>query len=70
MQGSRFVRVTFSVRLVSYQEVMSMTYTWIEIINGMLAAGREHDRVAMKFWQDLWDETEIDYADTLDMIGI
>lgn len=47
-----------------------MRFTWIEIINNILRANRENDMVAMKIWQDMWDETEVEYADTLDLIGI
>jgi len=47
-----------------------MEFTWIEIINNILKASREGDLVSLKYWQDMWDDTETVYADTLDLIGI
>ncbi len=47
-------------------------FTWVEIINGIFKAHRDRDKVALKFWQDMWDDTEVEaiYADTFDAMNV
>jgi hypothetical protein len=43
--------------------------TWLEIINEIFRAHRKGDLVQEKILMDLLDETEPDFADTLDSIN-
>jgi hypothetical protein len=43
--------------------------TWIEIVNKILKAHRERDKVAEAYWTDLFVEVEPTYADSLDLVG-